>query len=65
MKREARDSLLEARATILVEANRVRNDFVLEPLRSRHIQQAVCVARRRQLVDKDVLVAAGFNATER
>lgn len=28
---------------------------------SRHIQEAVCIARRRGLVSNEVLIAAGFN----
>lgn len=62
-----------ARALILRTANR----FALDQARrrrppmpaqlhgARHIQQAVCVARRNRLVDADTLVAAGFRAEAR
>lgn len=50
-----------ARQRILQEANRTRTNYGLATLRMRHIQQAVCVVRRRRLVKDSVLTAAGFN----
>lgn len=64
-KTQEQEAKLEARKQILKAANRVREDFILDPLLARHIEQAVCIVRRRQLVDPEVLVTAGFNATER
>ncbi len=62
---EEQEAFLAARKKIVKAANKVRNEYVLDPLEARHIEQAVCIVRRRQLVEKDVLIAAGFNATER
>lgn len=68
----------EARAEILRAVNRftlafrrhnqARTRRVLPAARwygSRHIQEAVCIARRRGLVTGETLIAAGFNARER
>lgn len=52
---------ITARHKIITEANRVR-DVSLDRLRMRHIQQAVCIVRRRRLVKPDVLRAAGYRA---
>jgi hypothetical protein len=48
----------DARHEILKAANAGRRF----PLRMRHIQQAVCIVRQRQLVKPKVLEAAGYNA---
>lgn len=53
----------EARHEILAAANK-RRDKHMPRLRMRHINQAVAVVRRRRLVSKDVLTAAGFRSTE-
>lgn len=59
-----------ARREILAAVNRARRaenakrrtSFLLPVLYGRHLQQAVCIARRQRLVENRVLVAAGFNA---
>ena len=59
----------EARAQILAAVNRGRHrenarrrtTFLLPVLYAKHLQQAVCIARRGRLVENDVLVTAGFN----
>lgn len=56
-------SRCHARTKILAAANKARA-VNLPPLRSRHLDQAVCIVRRRRLVATKVLTAAGFKATE-
>ena len=51
----------KARNKILAEANRHRS-WSTRPLSMRHLQRAVCIVRRRRLVDGDTLIEAGFNA---
>lgn len=56
-----------ARAKILQAANRraVQLPQHRLPFGSRHIQRAVFVCRRYQLVSPEVLAAAGFNPTRK
>lgn len=49
---------LEARRAIVDAANAGRTDS--DRYRMRHLQWAVFVVRQKQLVDVDVLTAAGF-----
>lgn len=63
----------EARLRIIQACNRrkigrARSSWVQVPPRlfgERQIQKAVCMARRFDLVDAEVLVAAGFRAVKR
>lgn len=55
----------KARREILDAANQHRRRLDLDPnLKMRHPQRAVCICRRNRLVKPEVLVAAGYNATE-
>jgi hypothetical protein len=49
------------------DAPRGKDGYVMlpPPFTARHLQRAVCVARRNRLVKPAVLVAAGFRAEER
>lgn len=61
--REKRELRMEARRLILDAANTYRIeawDGTCDRWGMRKIQQAVCVVRRKQLVDPSVLVAAGY-----
>jgi hypothetical protein len=67
-------SVKEARQQIIEAANVHRRDrtwrtliagaaeFVPRQFTARHINECVCIVRRRRLVEPNVLVAAGFNA---
>lgn len=62
-RNEARN---EARTKIVQAANRhAARRRGKAPYTMRHIQQAVCIVRRRRLVSDDIIVAAGYNAEER
>lgn len=62
---------MDARWTILAVVNKRRREenakrrttFLLPPFYMRHLQRAVCVARRNRLVSDDILITAGFNPT--
>lgn len=55
---KARQAILDA-----ANAHRVTVNPNVVPWGRRHIDQAVCVARRNRLVAPKVLVTAGFRAT--
>lgn len=62
-KHRAPESRRGARRVILEAANAARLDKdKTQVLGVRHIQEAVCICRRRLLVPAEVLEAAGFNA---
>ena len=50
-----------ARRLIIEAVNEQRDLDYLPALTGRHINTAVCVARRKQLVTPDLLEQAGFN----
>lgn len=50
------------RDEILDLANTARSGYSTRTYSARHIQEAVCIVRRRGLVEPDRLVVAGFSA---
>lgn len=70
-RRMARQRILAAATNIRAELHRARaarSEVDLDavaPYRMRHLQQAVCVVRRRQRISAETLLAAGFNAADR
>lgn len=57
----ARDRILQA-ANLQI-ARTPYGGYARPLLGSRHLQRAVCIVRRRQLVAANVLTAAGFNVS--
>lgn len=60
-KKKHSDTLDLARAKILRVANAAVNPNSTRILTMRHLNQAVCIVRRRSLVEDHVLAEAGFN----
>lgn len=56
-----RDAMKHARKYIISTVNLERDPEFQKPLRSKHLQQAVCIARRKQLVEPEIIALAGFN----
>lgn len=64
LQEERRKRFLEAKHQIIDAANEFRkvSDGSKKKYRMRHINDAVCVARRNNLVDAKILQLAGYNA---
>jgi len=59
-----RKAASHARKYILAEVNAIRDPEHQKVLGGKHIQLAVCIARRNQLVEPEIIELAGFNRYE-